>query len=122
MEVNRPEVIGEVRATFDEYERALLANDLGYLDDAFWDDARVVRFAFGDVQFGVAAISAARRAVERQSPPRTLEHLTITTYGDDVATVFAMFRLDSDTIVHQSQTWAKFDGTWKVTAAHVSHA
>lgn len=122
MDVNRPDVVAEVRAVFDAYETVLLANDLDALDAAFWDDDRVVRFAFGTVQLGASAVAAGRRAAPRQTPPRTLDHLTITTYGTDVASVFAVFRLDDASLVHQSQTWVWFGDSWRVTAAHVSSA
>jgi hypothetical protein len=119
--VNDPAVVAEVRAAFDAYERDLLANDLDALDRWFWTDERVVRFLFGEIQAGAAAVSRSRRSVARQTPPRTLTHCTITTYGTDVATVFAVFALDATTQrVHQSQVWARLDGAWRVTAAHVS--
>ena len=121
MVINDPEVIAEVRAAFEAYEGSLLANDLDALDGWFWPDERVVRFLFGQLELGHDAVSASRRAVPRQTEPRALEHLTITTYGPDVASVFGVFRLKPrGTLVHQSQTWARIDGAWKVTAAHVS--
>ena len=121
MQVNDPDVVAEVRAAFDEYEAALVANDVDALDEWFWNDDRVVRFAFGDVQHGWDDISATRRALARQTPARTIDELTITTFGRDTATVWGVFRLvENDAIVHQSQVWARVDGAWRVVAAHVS--
>lgn len=122
MVVNDPAVVAEVQAAFDRYEAALLANDVASLDDWFWDDPRTVRFAFGAVQVGAESIAAARRALSRQSPPRTIEHLSITTYGFDAATVFAVCRPDGGGVVLQSQTWVRLEAGWRVVAAHVSNA
>ena len=121
--VNDPDVIHEVRAAFHAYEADLLANDVAALDAWFWDGDGVVRFAFGDVQLGADEVAAARRAVSRQTGPRTIVELFITSIGADAAVVFAVFRMEeSDRIVHQSQTWARVDGRWRVIAAHVSYA
>lgn len=122
MRVNDPTVIEEVRAAFHDYERDLVANDVAALDAWFWDGEGVVRFAFGEIQVGAAEVAGARRAVARQTGPRAIEALHITALGEDVAAVFAAFRLaENDRIVHQSQTWARFDGRWRVVAAHVSN-
>jgi uncharacterized protein (TIGR02246 family) len=127
VDVNQPEVVAEVRAAFDTYEAALLANDLDALDEWFWPDERVVRFAFGDVQHGWRAVSASRRSQPRQTVPRRAVSIDVLAFGPDVATVFAVFRLDdpgtgSGALVHQSQVWARLDGKWRVAAAHVSNA
>lgn len=122
MVVNEPAVVAEVHAAFDNYEAALLANDVATLDGWFWDDPRTVRFAFDAVQVGADSISAARRALPRQSPPRTIEHLSITTYGFDAATVFAVCRPDDGRVVLQSQTWVRLEAGWRIVAAHVSSA
>jgi hypothetical protein len=112
-------------AAFHAYEAALLANDLPALDTWFWDDDRVIRFAFGEVQEGAAAVAAARRSVPSQTPPRAIERLHITTYGTIVdgatAIAFAVFRIDeTGDLVHQSQVWRHVDDAWRVVAAHVS--
>ena len=121
MHVNDPDVVAEVRTAFDEYEAALVANDVDALDEWFWHDDRVVRFAFGDVQHGWGVISQTRRALARQTPSRTIDELTITTFDRDTATVWGVFRLvENDAIVHQSQVWARVDEAWRIVAAHVS--
>jgi hypothetical protein len=119
--LNDPAVVAEVRAAFDAYEVSLLANDIEDLDRWFHDGPEVVRFIFGRVELGAAEVSAARRAVPRQTAPRTIEQLEIRTWGDDVASAFAVGRVtETGDLVHQSQTWARLDGRWRVVAAHVS--
>ena len=120
MRFNDPAVVAEVRAAFDAYEVALLANDLDALDGWFHDVPEVVRFIFGRGEHGAAEVSAARRAVARQTAPRSIDELTIQTYGDDVASAFAHCRLETGEVVHQSQTWVRTDAGWRVCAAHVS--
>jgi hypothetical protein len=117
----RAAVVAEVTAVFHEYEAALVANQLDVLDARFWGDERLVRFAFGDVQHGGAEVRAARRALPRQTPPRTVERLSVYALADDVAVASAECRLDADgTRVLQTQVWTRVEGTWQVTAAHVS--
>jgi ketosteroid isomerase-like protein len=121
VQIDRPDVIAEVRAAFERYEAALLANDLATLDEMFWPDARVVRFGFEDAQYGAESVSAFRASIPRQSPPRRLTHVTVTTFGSDVAVVAAEFVPDeSKSSGRQSQVWAKFEGQWKVAHGHVS--
>lgn len=123
MRFDEPAVVAEVGAAFAAYEAALVANDLDALDEWFHDGPEVVRLAFGELQVGAGAVAAARRSVPRQTPPRTVERLEVRAWGDDVAGAFAVCRLEgSGQVVHQSQTWARLDGRWRVVAAHVSAA
>lgn len=118
-----PAVVAEVRAAFEAYEAALVANDLEALDGWFLDSPRIVRVAFGEVQFGAGEVAAGRRAVPRQTAPRTIERLEIRAWREDTATVLAICRIDgTGALVHQSQTWIRADGAWRIVAAHVSLA
>ena len=121
-DVNLADVVAEVRAVFDRYETALVANDLDVLDELFWNDRRTQRFAFGTRQNGFEAVQAARRAVARQTSPRTLRDVVITSFGRDLAVVMAEFVPDdrADFVGYQSQTWVRFPEGWRVVAAHVS--
>src|SRR5262245_9520343 len=92
----RSDVVAEVTAAFAEYEAALVANRLDELDRWFWDDERLVRFAFGAVQHGATEVRAARRALPRQTPPRTVERLSVYAVADDVAIAAAECRLDAE--------------------------
>jgi len=119
--IDDPHALAELRIAFDRYEVALLANDLATLDDLFWNDQRVVRFGFDDCQHGYGEVSAFRASLVRQSPPRRLSRVTMTTFGPDVAVVAAEFAPEGSTAVgRQSQTWARVEGQWKVVHGHVS--
>ena len=121
-EVNRPAVVAEVRAVFDRYEAALVANDVDVLDELFWHSPHTERVGIADRQHGFEEVSAARRALARQTPPRTLHDLVITTFGDDVATITTEFVPDDGAtpVGRQSQTWIRFAQGWRVVSAHVS--
>lgn len=121
MEVDRPEVVADVLAAFERYEVALVANDLAVLDELFWDDGRTVRFGFNETEVGHVAVAAGRRNRPRQSPPRQLRRVDVTTFGLDVATVNVEFVLDGTGAAgRQSQTWVRFAEGWRVVSAHVS--
>ncbi len=108
---------------FEAYERALVANDLAALDAWFAEGDSVVRVAFGQVQLGSAEVARARRAVPRQTAPRTVERLEVRTWGPDVGGAFAVCRIDATgEVIHQTQIWARRAEGWRVVAAHVSRA
>ena len=120
LDVNRAEVVTEVRAAFDAYERALVTHDLSALDNAFWDDGRVVRFGIADEQQGAEAIAAWRRTAGPVTQGRALRDTTITTFGEDVAIVTTKFTDDAPGVGRQSQVWMRVDGLWRIVGAHVS--
>jgi hypothetical protein len=120
VEVNRPDVVAEVKAVFDAYEAALVANDVDALDAFFWDSPDVVRFGVADRQHGASEIAAFRRRAGAP-PPRSLENTVVTTFGPATAVVTTEFRTPGDPrIGRQSQTWIRIDDGWRVVSAHVS--
>lgn len=120
-EIDRPEVLAELRAVFARYEDALVNNRVDVLDELFWPDARTVRYGIAENLRGIEAIRAFRSARPAQGLARRLEHTVITTYGRDTATAMTEFRRDGDPRVgRQSQTWVRFAAGWRVVAAHVS--
>ncbi len=120
-EINRTDVVAEVRLAFEQYERYLVANDVEALVEWFWDDDRAVRYGIDESHVGHSAIAAYRRAQAIATPPRRLRGTIITTFGSDVATVDTEFLPDgSDAVGRQSQTWIRVDGGWRVASAHVS--
>ena len=44
MEVDIPEVLSELTAMFDVYEKALTGNDIETLNNLFWESASTVRY------------------------------------------------------------------------------
>lgn len=122
MIVDLPEVVAEVRAAFERYEQALVSNDVEALDALFRDDPRTIRYGGGENLYGFAEIAAFRAGRSPAGLARTLSRTVITTYGHDFATASTLFHRASHPgkIGRQSQCWVKFDGEWKVVAAHVS--
>jgi ketosteroid isomerase-like protein len=122
MEIDRPDVIAEVRAAFEAYERALVTNDVATLDALFHDDPRTIRFGGTENLFGHDEIKAFRAARSPAGLARTLSRTVITAYGRDVAVASTLFRRASmpGKIGRQMQTWVRFPEGWRVVAAHVS--
>ena len=120
MIVNDPQVIAQVRAAFDAYERALMADDLPAMDALFHPAPGTVRYGVGEVLYGIDEIRAFRNG-RGGSPQRRLARVEIATYGDDFATANAeFFRAGSERRGRQSQSWVRFADGWKVVSAHVS--
>jgi hypothetical protein len=121
-EINLPEVLAEVTAAFQRYERALNGNDVAALDELFWDSPHTLRYGIGENLYGHAQIAAFRAARSPAGLARTLSGTVITTYGRDMATANTLFERDSapGKIGRQSQTWMRTGAGWRVVAAHVS--
>jgi len=111
-----------VQTAFDQYERALVTNDVAGLDALFWDDANTIRYGGAENLYGIEAIRAFRTARSPVGLERSLEGTVITTYGRDMATASTLFRRSSapGRIGRQMQTWMRTPAGWKVVAAHVS--
>ena len=122
MDIDIPEVVAEVRQAFDEYEKALVDNDVAKLDASFRDDPRTIRYGAGEILYGYAEIKAFRAARSPVGLGRTLSKTVITTYGRDFATAATLYERPSapGKIGRQMQTWVKFPEGWRVVAAHVS--
>ena len=120
MEIDDPEIVAEVTAVFDAYERALLANDSAVLDAMFMQSATVVRYGVAEVQYGIDEVRRFRAA---QKPfERSLSRTVITAYGRDVAIASTLFHRPDfpGEIGRQMQTWVLTADGWRVAAAHVS--
>ena len=123
LEVNREDVVEEIRELFESYESALVCKDVQILDKSFWDSPHTIRYAMHENGYGFGKIHQHRVARKKgrgiKARRRRLEILTL---GDSFATVNLEFDVtDSDDIGRQSQTWVRFpDLGWKVVSAHVS--
>jgi hypothetical protein len=122
MDIDLPEVMAEVRAAFERYEQALVANDIAALDAMFHDDPRTIRYGGAENLYGYEAIEAFRAARSPVGLARTLSKTVITTYGRDHAVASTLFRRASTPgkVGRQMQTWVRLPQGWRVVAAHVS--
>ena len=120
MEINLPDVLAEVTAVFDRYERALVSNDVAVLDELFWDSPLTLRYGVGENLHGSDAIRAFRAARPAQGLQRSLERTVITSYGRDFATANTEFLRAGNRPGRQSQTWIRTPQGWRVVSAHVS--
>jgi hypothetical protein len=122
MEIDLPEVVAEVRAAFERYEQALVANDVAALGAMFHDDPRTIRYGGAENLYGYREIEAFRAARSAAGLARTLAKTVITTYGRDHAVASTLFRRGSTPgkVGRQMQTWVRFPQGWRVVAAHVS--
>jgi hypothetical protein len=122
MEIDLPDVVAEVTAAFQRYERALGSNDVATLNAIFRDDPRTIRYGGAENLYGHDEISAFRGARSPVGLARTISRTLITTYGRDFAVAATLFDRASSPgkIGRQMQTWVRFDDGWHVVAAHVS--
>jgi len=119
--INLPEVVAEVTAVFNRYEKALVSNDVATLNELFWDSPHTIRFGLGEQAYGHAAIAGVRAARDPKDLMRTLTRIVITTYGTDYATASCEYRrVSSGKFGRQMQTWLRTAGGWRVVAAHVT--
>ena len=121
MEIDLPEVVAEVSAAFEAYEKALVSNDVATLDAMFRKDKRTIRYGVAENLYGheeVAAFRAARPAINLA---RTRSRTVITTFGRDFAVASTLFQREGgNKLGRQMQTWVRVGEGWRVVAAHVS--
>lgn len=122
MDIDLPDVVAEVRAQFERYEKALVNNDVAELDAIFRNDPRTIRYGVTEVLYGYDEIMAFRAARSPVGLGRTLSKTVITTYGRNFAVASTLYDRPSapGKIGRQMQTWVRFDDGWHVVAAHVS--
>jgi len=90
-EIDLPDVLAEVTAAFDRYEKALTSNNVAVLDDTFRVDPRTIRYGGTEILYGHEEIAAFRAA---RSPTGALPddfETVITTYGRDFAVASTLF-------------------------------
>ena len=109
----------DLRAAFDAYEAAILANDLDALDAAFAPGAETMRGDGAGLLVGHDTISAFR-GVRGGVPPRTIERIEYRPLADDVALLVSVSRFRGGGTGLQTQVWERLDGRWLITAAHVT--
>ncbi len=122
MEIDLPEVLAEVTAQFQRYEKALVNNDVAVLDELFRNGKQTLRYGIGENLYGYDAIMAFRAARSPVGLMRKTDKTVITTYGRDTAVASTLFYRDAlpGKVGRQMQTWIRFPEGWKIVAAHVS--
>ena len=121
-EIDLPDVLAEVTAAFDRYEKALTTNDVAVLDETFRVDPRTIRYGVTEILYGHEEIAAFRAARSPVGLARTISKTVITTYGRDFALASTLFHRTTmpGKVGRQMQSWVKFPDGWHVVAAHVS--
>lgn len=120
--INIPEVVAEVTAAFQRYERALTGNDIAVLNELFWRSPHTLRLGIGENLYGHDAIAGFRARRSPANLARRLAHTVITTFGKDFATANTEFTRPFVTRTgRQSHTWVRMPEGWRIVAAHVSY-
>jgi hypothetical protein len=121
MVIDRPDVVAVVMARFLGYEAALVAGDLGVLDEMFWAHDATRRFGVADAQTGFSALQRWRAEQPPLPPGRQLFDTQVTTFDDTCAAVTTCFRYPGRPMIgRQSQMWVRFADGWRIVSAHVS--
>jgi hypothetical protein len=122
MEIDLPEVVAEVTAAFNRYEKALVTNDVATLDETFREDPRTIRYGVGEILYGHDEIKAFRSARSPVGLMRKISRTVITTFGRDFAVASTLFHRDTapGKVGRQTQTWVRFPDGWHVVVGHVS--
>jgi hypothetical protein len=121
VEVNLPTVLAELTAAFEDYERALQANDIEGLNALFWDSPHTLRYGVKELLHSHAEIARFRRERGVVDQRRRLRNTRITTFGRDFGVANTEYLpFGSDRIGRQSQTWVRTDHGWRIVSAHVS--
>ena len=122
MEIDLPEVVVEVRAAFDRYEKALVTNDVATLNSIFRDAPQTIRYGIAENLYGYEQIKSFRQARSPVGLMRAISNTVITTYGRNFAVASTLFRRETvpRKVGRQMQAWVRFPDGWHVVAAHVS--
>ena len=122
MQIDLPDVLAEVTAQFERYEKALVSNDVAVLDELFRKDSRTLRYGIGENLYGYNEIASFRSARSPVGLMRKTGRTIITSYGRDMAVASTLFYRDTlpGKVGRQMQTWVRFAEGWRIVAAHVS--
>lgn len=121
MDINRPEIVAEVRAVFERYEQALQACDIPVMEEIFWNAPETTRYGVGENLRGWQAISDFRRSGKLGRFRRTLINTVITTYGRDFATANTEYQREGeDRTGRETKTLMRTPEGWRIVSAHAS--
>ncbi|GAA1920579.1 hypothetical protein GCM10009775_11420 [Microbacterium aoyamense] len=113
------EIPADLRAAFERYEAAIVANDVDVLDASFAPGSETLRGDGAGLLIGFDAISAFR-GLRGGVPAREIERIEYRPLGEDAALVVSVSRYAGGGTGLQTQVWQRIDGTWLITAAHVT--
>src|SRR6201993_248402 len=91
MEIDLPDVLAEVTAQFQRYEKALVSNDVAVLDELFHKDTRTLRYGIGENLYGYSEIASFRAARSPVGLMRKTARTIVTSYGRDMAVASTLF-------------------------------
>jgi hypothetical protein len=123
LEVDIPEIVAELRAMFERYERALTQNDIVAVNDLFWNSGSTIRFGTREMErhYGHAEIASFRLQRGPVDQRRELRNTRITAFGRDFGVINTEYMpAGSSAVGRQSQTWVRTESGWKIVSAHVS--
>jgi ketosteroid isomerase-like protein len=121
--VNDPAVVAELTALHEEYEQALVNNDVEKLTQFFWDSPLALRFGVRENLYGAEEIEHFRKTRSPIGLDRQISNVKIATFGDDCGIVTLEFSRGQSAGIpkgRQGQVWRKFPDGWKIVSAHVS--
>lgn len=120
MEINNPQICAELIQQFDQYQQALINNDVTILNECFWNNTLTIRYGIGENLYGYDAIATYRKTLPPQDLTQIVSKSVITTYGGDTATTNIEF-IRAGRTGRQSQVWIRMPEGWRIVAAHVSY-
>src|SRR4029079_17903928 len=91
VQIDLPDVVAEVRAALQRYERALVSNDVVTLDEMFRNDPRTIRYGQAENLYGYKEIERFRAMRPPAGLARSLSKTVITTFGRDFAMASTLF-------------------------------
>ena len=111
-----------VTALSDQYEDALLHNDVELINASFAQTDDVRRFGINDMQTGYVALVAWRATATPVDPQRRVLERSVVALATGVVAVDLTFvdSIHPDRIGRQSQTWVLRAEGWRIVRAHVS--
>jgi hypothetical protein len=120
--INQPEVMATIASLHEEYEEALVSNDVPKLIGFFWDSEHALRFGVSESLYGATEFEVFRKNRPAVNLRRTVLNPKIVTFGDDTAIVTIEYRRTEEPhkLGRQSQVWRRFGDSWKIVSAHVS--
>ena len=120
MEINNPQALAEVTASFKRYQDAIISNEVVVLDELFWNNAVTLRYGIAENLYGYETIAAYRSGRSPAGLARVVTKSVVTCYGKDFATTNIEFTR-AGRQGRQSQAWGRMPEGWRIVAAHVSY-